>query len=48
METKYEHVTGNDVVSLSLAGPVEEVGPLRAGLFAADPEHCRYSNNQRH
>lgn len=33
---------------LSFAGPVEKVGPLRASLFAADPEHCRYSDNQGH
>lgn len=36
------------VSSLSLAGPVEEVGPLGAGLFAADPEHGRDPHHQRH
>lgn len=36
------------VILLSFSVPVEEVGPLRARLFAADPEHCRYPNNQRH
>lgn len=35
-------------VLLSVAGPVEKVGPLRAGLLAADPEHCRYSDHQCH
>lgn len=37
-----------NVTLLSFAGPVEEVGPFGAGLFAADPEHCRYSNHQSH
>lgn len=34
--------------SLLLASPVEEVSPFGAGLLAADPENCRYSNNQSH
>lgn len=34
--------------SLLLASPVEEVSPFGAGLLAADPKNCRYSNNQSH
>lgn len=43
-----EGIRTADVVSLSLARPVEKVGPLRTRLPAADPEHCRYSNHQGH
>lgn len=38
----------SDGDSLLLASPVEEVSPFGAGLLAADPEYCRYSNNQSH
>lgn len=41
------HAAG-DAVLLSLAGPVEEVGPLGAGFFTADPEGGRYPDHQRH
>lgn len=43
---KYKEV--KDAILLFFVGSVEEVGPLRTGLFAADPEHCRYSNHQSH
>ena len=33
---------------LSLAGAVEEEGPLGAGLPAADPEHARDAHYQGH
>lgn len=48
-DTRHKHSHGNsDGLSLLLASPVEEEGPFRAGLLAADPENGRYSNNQRH
>lgn len=37
-----------ELILLFFVCPVEEVGPLRTGLFAADPEHCRYPNDQSH
>lgn len=33
------------LVLLSLAVPVEEIGPLRTGLFTSHPEDWRYANN---
>lgn len=48
-DTQHKHSHSQSVgVSLLLASPVEEIGPFGAGLLAADPENCRYSDNQSH
>ena len=42
------YVDGQIALLLSLAGAVEEEGPLGAGLLAADPEHARDAHHQGH